>query len=74
MQTLTKPITYQQFKALDFEEYELQEYIFELLNGEIMKRNYPTFEHQTASFNLALILGNFIKKINWVGFYKLLLG
>ena len=42
MQTLTRPITYREFREMEFDEQELKEYIFELINGEIVARNYPT--------------------------------
>ena len=53
MQTLTqpnavRPITYQEFREMDFEEQELNEFIFELINGEIVARNYPTESHQRS--------------------------
>jgi Uma2 family endonuclease len=60
MQVLTKPTTYAEFLAIEFEEYELKEYIFELLNGEIMKQNYPTASHQEAMGNLYAILRAFV--------------
>ena len=62
MQTLTKPITYQIFRDMEFEEYELKEYIFELINGEIMKRNYPTATHQKTLGKLFMIFQNHINQ------------
>jgi Uma2 family endonuclease len=62
MQTLTKPVSYQEFLDMEFEEYELKEYIFELIDGEIMKRNYPTASHQKALLKLSMIFQNYLDK------------
>jgi Uma2 family endonuclease len=64
MQVLTKPLTITEFRQMEFEEYELKEYIFELLAGEIMKQNYPSFKHQQVSMKMILKFGNFITKKN----------
>lgn len=61
MQTITRPITYQEFREMDFEEQELNEFIFELINGEIVARNYPTASHQRILFELTLLIGNHVK-------------
>ncbi len=64
MLTLTKPITYQEFKEIEFEEWELKEFFFELIDGEIMRQNYPSFKHQFVSSNLLTYFHNFIKSKN----------
>ena len=46
---------------MDFEEQELNEFIFELINGEIMARNYPTASHQQILADLHLPIGNYVK-------------
>lgn len=61
MQTLTRPITYQAFREMEFEEQELKEFIFELIDGEIVPRNYPTATHQRILADLHLLIGNHVK-------------
>lgn len=61
MQTITRPITHQAFRAIEFEENELREFIFELIDGEIVARNYPTGTHQLVLANLHLLIGNHVK-------------
>jgi Uma2 family endonuclease len=50
-------MTVDEFLELDFEEG----YIYELLNGDIMRRTSPNLEHQEASANLHFSLMSFIK-------------
>jgi Uma2 family endonuclease len=64
MQTLTRPITSTEFRAMDFEEYKTKEFIFELINGEIVARNFPTFDHQRALKRLAFLFEAFVVKNN----------
>lgn len=59
-------ITYQAFREMEFEEHELKEFIFELIDGEIVPRNYPTATHQRILFELTLIIGSHVK-INQLG-------
>ncbi len=61
MQTLTRPITYQEFRAMEFEEQELKDFIFELIDGEIVARNYPTASHQQVLADLHLLIGSYVK-------------
>ena len=61
MQTLTRPITYQEFREMDFEEEDLKEFIVELIDGEIVPRNYPTATHQRILAELHLLIGNHVK-------------
>jgi Uma2 family endonuclease len=51
-----KKITVNEFLELDFEEG----FIYELINGEIMKRTSPNLDHQDASMMLSTFLNNFI--------------
>ena len=53
-------MTVSEFLELDFEEG----YIYELLNGDIMRRTSPNLEHQEASANLHFALMSFIKPNN----------
>lgn len=46
---------------MEFEEQELSEFIFELIDGEIVPRNYPTASHQSALFELTMLIGNHVK-------------
>ena len=50
-------MTVDEFLELDFEEG----YIYELINGDIMRRTSPNLEHQEASANLHFALMSFIK-------------
>ncbi len=61
MQTLIRPITYQEFREMDFEEQELKEFIFELIDGEIVARNYPTATHQRVLFELSMLIGGHVR-------------
>ncbi|MEQ1744950.1 MAG: Uma2 family endonuclease [Saprospiraceae bacterium] len=57
--TAIERITVPEFREMaDFEEG----FFYELINGEIVKRSSPSTGHQAASFNLALIFGNFVKE------------
>jgi Uma2 family endonuclease len=49
-----KKITINEFLELDFEEG----FIYELINGEIMKRTSPNLDHQDASANIHFALMN----------------
>jgi Uma2 family endonuclease len=60
MQTLTRPITHQAFRAMEFDESELSEFIFELIDGEIVARNYPSASHQRILLKLTLLFGNHV--------------
>jgi Uma2 family endonuclease len=46
METLVGKLTSSEFRAMDFTEQEEREFIFELINGEIVARNYPAAIHQ----------------------------
>lgn len=57
--TAIEKITVPEFLEMnDFEEG----FLYELINGELVKRSSPSTDHQAASFNLALLLGNFVKE------------
>ncbi|WKN41216.1 Uma2 family endonuclease [Tunicatimonas pelagia] len=57
--TVTR-ITYQEF--LNMEIPDDDNYIYELLNGEIVKYSAPESKHQIASANLHLIMGSYVKQ------------
>ena len=61
MQTLTKPLTYEEFREMDFSEEEEKAYIFELIAGEIVTKAYPTATHQTVLGELLLMVGKYLK-------------
>lgn len=61
METLTRPITHQAFREMDFDEQELKEFIFELINGEIVARNYPTASHQHVLLELTMLIASHVK-------------
>ncbi|GAB2600887.1 hypothetical protein GCM10027190_55990 [Spirosoma areae] len=61
MQTFTRPITYQEFREMDFEEQELNEFIFELIDGQLVARNFPTASHQRILAELHLLIGGHVK-------------
>lgn len=46
---------------MEFDESELSEFIFELIDGELVARNYPNASHQRILMELALLFGNYIK-------------
>ena len=55
-----KPITYAQFRQMEFEENE-PAYVYELINGLILKRSSPTTEHQSILGNLYFQLRSFLQ-------------
>ncbi|GAB3640947.1 Uma2 family endonuclease [Spirosoma arcticum] len=61
MQTLTRPISYREFREMEFAEHELEEFIVELIDGQIVPRNYPTATHQRILADLHLIIGSHVK-------------
>lgn len=61
MQTLNQPISHQEFRAMEFAEQELKEFVFELIDGEIVPRNYPTATHQRVLFELTMLIGSHVK-------------
>lgn len=61
MQTLTRLLTYREFREIDFAEHETDEFIFELINGEIVARNYPTASHQRILGKLFLLFSQHVQ-------------
>ena len=62
MQTLTRPLTYRAFREMNFAEHETDEFVFELINGEIVARNYPTASHQRVLKRLAIQFDAFVEQ------------
>ncbi len=60
MTVLTKKISYQQFCQMEFDENDT--HVYELLNGEIVKRSAPKPIHQKISKRLLRIVDNFVEK------------
>ena len=46
---------------MEFAEQELKEFVFELIDGEIVPRNYPTATHERILADLHLIIGSHVK-------------
>lgn len=66
MQMVTKSLTYEAFRAMDFSEEEKKTFIFELIDGEIVAKNHPSATHQSALLELTLLIGNYVK-VNKLG-------
>lgn len=54
MTVLTKKMTYAEYRALEFEDTDNFQY--ELLNGEVVKKASPTVQHQRISMRLIAAL------------------
>ena len=62
MQTLEKPITHDEFRAMTFSLQEEEEFIFELINGEIVAKNHPTTTHQRVLRRLSSLIDALVSK------------
>lgn len=60
MEVLTRKITAQEFRLVEFDD--LDQHWYELINGEIMRQNYPAFKHQNCQRHLFRILDNHVIK------------
>ncbi len=60
VQKKQKKLTWAEFREIEIPEGDTS--IYELINGEIVKRSSPNSPHQSASVNLTLLFGIFIKK------------
>jgi Uma2 family endonuclease len=58
--TITDKMTFQEFLAHEFTDQELQEGWYELINGQMRRRNYPTILHQQTSGHLFVKMYNFV--------------
>ena len=61
MQTLIKPLTHEEFRAMEFSEEEERSYIFELIHGEIVAKNHPSATHQRVLIKLAVQFETFVE-------------
>ncbi len=60
---MSKTVAEKPIRAADFIEMEVEEgYIYELINGEIVKRGAPNTQHQVVSGKLYRIFSDFIEK------------
>jgi len=62
MEVLAKKMTYAEFKEMEIPDGDTS--IYELINGEIVKRASPNTPHQRASFNLSVEFGIYNRKQN----------
>ncbi|MEM1123732.1 MAG: Uma2 family endonuclease [Bacteroidota bacterium] len=53
-----KILTYQEYKQLEFEDNDL--FIYELLNGTIMRKSSPTIQHQRIVRKITRAIENFL--------------
>lgn len=56
----TEKMSVAEFLDYEFTEQELQEAWYELINGQMRKRNYPTILHQETSMNLLRKIDAFV--------------
>ncbi len=61
METLTKKITFAEFKELDFPDNE--RFLYELLDGAV-QRNTPSIQHQRIARNVFRKLDQFVLEKN----------
>ena len=62
METLTKKITFAEFKELDFPDNE--RFLYELLDGEPVQRNTSSIQHQRIARNVFRKLDQFVLEKN----------
>ena len=62
METTTKKITYQEFRQMEFDDDD--RFLYELLNGELVKRAAPSPLHQRISGRLSRKIGAWIEEKN----------
>lgn len=62
MEVLRQRLTYQEFRQIEFDDNDSDWY--ELINGELVKKQSPTFEHQAISSEIEFHLMAFVKKNN----------
>ncbi|MBC8043468.1 MAG: Uma2 family endonuclease [Rhizobacter sp.] len=60
MQTLAKPVTYAEYRALDTDDH----FLYELINGELVQKSAPSPFHQLISGNLYTKLRAFVEGQN----------
>ncbi len=62
MEVLIKKLTYQEFRQMDFGDDDSAWY--ELINGELVKKQSPTLRHQIISANIEFALRIFANQTN----------
>ena len=60
MEAITKKLTYQEFKELDFPEGDNAWY--ELINGQLERKQSPTLDHQNIADNILIALKTYARK------------
>ena len=60
METLLKKITYQEFKQIEFDENDTSWY--ELINGELVRKQSPTLDHQNIADNILIAIKIYARK------------
>ncbi len=60
MEVVTKKLTYQEFKELDFQEKDNAWY--ELINGQLVRKQSPTIDHQNIADNVLITLKTYARK------------
>jgi len=58
MEVLARKITYKEFAEMDFPEND--PFLYELINGELVRKNAPSGEHQFAQSKLFSMLSRFV--------------
>lgn len=61
MDVLKKVLTYREFKEMEFDDNDTSWY--EIINGELVRKQAPTTDYQSIAFETVLKLGNFVKSI-----------
>ncbi len=59
-QIIGKKISVKEFREMEFPDNDF--FIYELINGVLMRRTAPKPLHQDISWNLSLIIGTFLKE------------
>jgi Uma2 family endonuclease len=60
MQVAIEKITVEAYRAMEFDENDLTSYTYELIDGDIVKRNAPTPQHQRYSRLITKALDAFV--------------
>lgn len=60
MELLQKKLTYQEFRNMEFDEND--SFWYELINGELVRKQSPTFDHQVLSGEIEFLLMAFVKQ------------
>ncbi len=60
MEVLQRKLTYQEFRTLDFDDND--DFWYELINGELVRKQSPTFDHQRISRKIERVLDNYAEK------------